>query len=174
MAIVPETKDWTWVLKRPCPECSFDPAATAYDSIPELLRRNAAAWPAVLARPDVRERPNDSTWSPLEYAAHVRDVFRLFPERLALLLAEDDPLFANWDQDATAVAERYDLQDPAVVADELTAAAEAAATAFGGVAPELRDRSARRSDGAHFTAESLARYFAHDPIHHLHDVGESP
>ena len=24
MAIVPDTKDWTWVLERPCDECGFD------------------------------------------------------------------------------------------------------------------------------------------------------
>ncbi len=27
-----------------------------------------------------------------------------------------------------------------------------------------------RSDGSAFTVESLAAYFIHDPIHHLHDV----
>ena len=31
------------------------------------------------------------------------------------MLDHDDPLFANWDQDATAVAERYHEQDPVVV-----------------------------------------------------------
>jgi two-component system chemotaxis response regulator CheB len=39
--------------------------------------------------------------------------------RLQLLLTQDDPEFENWDQDATAVAERYGEQDPAVVAAEL-------------------------------------------------------
>ena len=24
MAITPDTKDWTWVLQRPCPECGFN------------------------------------------------------------------------------------------------------------------------------------------------------
>jgi hypothetical protein len=23
MTIIPDTKDWTWVLHRPCPECGF-------------------------------------------------------------------------------------------------------------------------------------------------------
>ena len=54
----------------------------------------------------------------------MRDVFRLFDARLGLMLDEDDPLFANWDQDETAVAERYGDQDPAVVAAELAAAGE--------------------------------------------------
>ncbi len=41
-----------------------------------------------------------------------RDVFVVFDQRLALMLAEDDPLFASWDQDATALESRYELQDP--------------------------------------------------------------
>ena len=32
-------------------------------------------------------------------------------------------------------------------------------------------RPGRRSDGAEFTIDSLARYLLHDVVHHLHDVG---
>ena len=74
--------------------------------------------------PAVTARPQPAVWSPLEYGAHVRDVFRLFDQRLLLMLTEDDPRFANWDQDETAIRERYAEQDPEVVADELEAAAE--------------------------------------------------
>ena len=31
-------------------------------------------------------------------------------------------------------------------------------------------RTGRRSDGASFTVETFARYFIHDPVHHLYDV----
>jgi hypothetical protein len=170
MPITPDTKDWTWVLERPCAECGFSAADLDYDAIPELVRQNAAAWPAVLARPDVAVRPDEGTWSALEYAAHVRDVFRIFRTRLNLILSEDDPLFANWDQDATAAAERYNDQDPRVVAAELAEAAASVADAFAAVPPAVRDRTGRRSDGARFTVTTLAQYFLHDPIHHLHDV----
>jgi hypothetical protein len=61
-------------------------------------------------------------WSPLEYGAHVRDVYRLFDARLVQMLTEDTPSFANWDQDETAIKERYSEQDPELVADELEAA----------------------------------------------------
>jgi hypothetical protein len=30
MTIVPDTKDWTWVLRRPCPECGFDTQFARY------------------------------------------------------------------------------------------------------------------------------------------------
>jgi hypothetical protein len=100
----------------------------------------------------------------------VRDVFRTFRTRIALARAEDDPVFPNWDQDATAVAERYNEQDPAVVASELTDAADALAADFAAVDPAELSRKARRSDGAEFTIETLAQYFIHDPVHHLWDV----
>ena len=170
MTIEPDTKNWTWVLERRCDECGFDSSATPYDDVPGLVRENAQAWPAVLQRADVAERPDDATWSALEYAAHVRDVFRRFDTRLALMLEEDAPEFEDWDQDRTAVEENYAVQDPAVVARELVAAAERAADDFERVPVELRDRTGLRSDGSRFTVETLARYFVHDPVHHLWDV----
>lgn len=170
MAIEPDTKDWTWVLETPCPDCGFAAAEVDFDGIPRLVRRNAARWIPVLRRTDVAVRPNDHTWSALEYAAHVRDVFRIFEARLRLMLTEIDPAFPNWDQDATAVADRYNQQEPADVARELTEAAASVADAFAKVAVGDLGRTGRRSDGAVFTVATLGRYFLHDPVHHLHDV----
>lgn len=170
MAIEPDTKNWTWVLEKRCPECGFDSSTTSEHDVAALLRVNAAEWPAVLERADVRDRPDECTWSPLEYAAHVRDVFRIFAYRLDLMLTQDDPLYPNWDQDETAVAERYNEQDPRVVATELVAAGTALAEAFDAVPDEAWSRPGRRSDGAGFTIATFARYLIHDPVHHLWDV----
>jgi len=169
MTIEPDTKDWTWVITQPCADCGLDASTVAYDDIPGRLTANAAAWVEVLQRPDVRERPKPDVWSPLEYACHVRDVFVLFDQRLVRMLTEDDPLFANWDQDETALKDRYAEQDPAAVAAAIPPAAEQLATRFAQVTD--RARTGRRSDGAVFTIESFARYLLHDPVHHLHDVG---
>ena len=169
--IEPDTKDWTWVLTQPCPECGFDAARLDVTRVPELVVANAARWQEVLARLDVDRRPQQGVWSPLEYAGHVRDVFRLFDQRLALMLTEDDPQFTNWDQDETAVAERYGEADATTVAGELSTAAEHIAASFAAVEGEQWSRTGRRSDGAVFTVDTFARYFLHDPVHHLHDVG---
>lgn len=171
VAITPDTKDWTWVLDRPCPECGFAAGEVAAPDVATMLRENATGWRRVLARPDVAERPASDRWSPLEYGCHVRDVHRLYLERLELMLTEDDPLFPDWDQDATAVEDRYDRQDPVVVADELADAADRLAHAFDGVSGEQWSRPGRRSDGASFTIDSFSRYLLHDPVHHLWDVG---
>lgn len=169
--IVPDDKNWTWVLERRCDECGFDASTTPATAVVALLRENVAAWPAVLARADVRRRPRRGVWSPLEYACHVRDVFRLFGERLAAMLADDGARFANWDQDETADAERYGEQDPAQVAIDLVAAGERLAEQFAAVEGDEWQRTGFRSDGSRFTVDTFSRYFLHDPVHHLWDVG---
>jgi hypothetical protein len=136
-----------------------------------MVRANAAAWQDVLARPGgLTTRPSDDRWSALEYACHVRDVFRLYDQRLEMMLTEDDPDFTNWDQDVTAVEDRYNAQDPVTVAGEITAAAARLADRFDSVAGDTWLRTGNRSDGARFTVESFARYMVHDPVHHLDDV----
>ncbi|TNC18657.1 DinB family protein [Amycolatopsis alkalitolerans] len=165
-----DTKDWTWVLRRPCPECGLDTSSFERHEVPALLRDNAASWQRVLKRADVRVRPDDETWSPLEYACHVRDACRIFRDRLALMLTAPAPEFPNWDQDKTAVEDRYSEQDPERVAAALADAAAALADDFAAVSGPAWERTGSRSDGSHFTVETFARYFIHDPVHHLHDV----
>jgi hypothetical protein len=171
MPIVPDTKDWTWVLERPCPECGFDARAFPRGQVGRMVRENAAAWQDVLARPaGLTTRPSDDRWSAVEYACHVRDVFRLYDERLEMMLTDDDPNFPNWDQDVAAVEGRYNEQDPVAVAGDIATAAAQLADRFDGVSGDTWQRTGNRSDGARFTVESFARYMVHDPVHHLDDV----
>ena len=75
--------------------------------------------------------------------------------------------------DETAVAERYDLQDPAIVAGELAAAAESIAQRYDalvGAPEETWARPGLRDNGTEFTVDSLSRYHLHDVLHHSHDV----
>lgn len=169
--IEPDLKDWTWVLHRRCPECGFDSQSFPREEIPALLRANSVEWRAVLTAPDdLSRRPRPDKWSPLEYACHVRDVCRIYTERLRLMLTTDDPHYPNWDQDQTAVADRYAEQDPRRVADELGEAADVLAARFEEVSGTDWERTGNRGDGARFTVESFARYLIHDPVHHLYDV----
>jgi hypothetical protein len=171
MPIVPDSKDWTWVLERRCPECEFDASTARSAEVARMIRSNAAKWYEVLSRPDVRQRPSADRWSPLEYACHVRDVFRLYDERLRLMLEEDDPQYPNWDQDVTAIEDRYSEQDPVTVGEELQVAAVRLARRFDGVKGQAWYRTGTRSDGASFTVDTFSRYLMHDPVHHLWDVG---
>ncbi|SEC07965.1 methyltransferase type 12 [Arthrobacter woluwensis] len=170
MAIEPDVKDWTWVIEKVCPECGFDPADITPADVAREIRTHPARWEAVLARPDVTVRPDESTWSPLEYAAHVRDVLELFRERLHLMLGRDGVEFANWDQDATAVAKEYRQESPRRVAHQVAEETELTARAFDEVPGELLGHRGLRSNGSEFTVASLSSYFLHDVVHHLHDV----
>lgn len=166
----PDTKDWTWTLQRPCPECGYDAATVQPAAVPALVRDAMSRFPDALRREGATTRPEPRVWSPLEYGCHVRDVCRLFTRRLHLMLDRDDPLFDNWDQDATALEQRYAEQDPLLVAAECEDAAHEAADAFAAVADGQWRRTGRRSDGASFTVDSFARYFLHDLYHHVHDL----
>ena len=158
------------MLERPCGECGYDARAVRPADVNDRINANAGAWRAVLAGPRVTVRPEQEVWSPLEYACHVRDVHRVFADRVRRMQAEDDPLFANWDQDEAAERGGYGEQDPSTVAGELVEAAAVATDLYGSVTGVQWDRPGRRSNGSAFTTLSLARYHLHDVEHHLHDV----
>jgi hypothetical protein len=170
MTIIPDHKDWTWVLSRPCPECGFDASAATPATVPASIAGMLPRWRAALRRPGAAQRPDDATWSVLEYACHVRDLFTLFDYRLGLMLSEDDARFQDWDQDRSAVEKDYAHADPAEVGAALTAAGEQIAASFAGVPEEQWGRKGTRSNGSVFTVLTFAQYFLHDAVHHLHDV----
>jgi hypothetical protein len=169
-AIEPDTKDWTWVLDRPCQECGYEAQAVRRTEVADRLRSNADAWRPVLAADGAPARPAPEVWSPLEYACHVRDVHRVFAGRVRAMLAEDDPLFDNWDQDEAAVRAGYAEQDPAVVVSDLGDAADEVAALYASVPDDAWNRRGRRSNGSAFTVDTIARYHLHDVEHHLCDV----
>jgi hypothetical protein len=169
----PDDKDWTWVLERPCPECGYDASAVSGRDVPGRLRSAIATLRTAVLAPGSDRRPQPDTWSALEYGCHVRDVCIVFGTRLARMRYSDDPQFPDWNQDQTALAERYWEQVPARVGDELAVEGERIATDFAGVEDGEWERRGRRSNGSVFTIETLARYFLHDVVHHIHDVARS-
>jgi hypothetical protein len=171
---MPDTKDWTWVLARPCSECGFVAADVAPADVPASVREAGERFAAAMSRPDVRERPAPDVWSPLEYTCHVRDVCRVMRSRIELILSGDGSTpvtFADWDQDATAVTGKYWRSDPSVVARQVDEAADAAAGAFERPQDDQWSWPALRSNGSVFTAATLGQYFVHDLHHHLWDIG---
>ena len=167
----PDDKDWTWVLERRCDECGFDASATACTDVAAMLRAAIEDWFHLLTtRHDAGVRSVADKWSLLEYGCHVRDVFRIYDERVRRMLAEDGPHYLNWDQDQTAVDDDYASQDPAEVAHELVGEGAPLVALFESVHGEQWQRTGYRSDGAAFTVDTISRYFIHDIVHHLWDV----
>ncbi len=167
----PDAKDWTWTLQQTCPECHFTAAEVSVYDVAGIVDDTAARFAVRLRQPDATTRPEPATWSPVEYACHVRDVCTVFEGRFRQMLTEDDPLFGNWDQDQTAVEERYWEQPPAQVAAELAQSAGSLAATLRVITADQLPRPGRRDNGSVFTVRTLAQYLAHDFVHHLHDVG---
>ena len=168
--IEPDTKDWTWVLDRPCPECGFDPAAVHHTDVADRIRRDATDWVRRLGQPGAERRRQPTVWSTLEYGCHIRDVHRIFNHRVQLMLTADEPQFPNWDQDETARADDYTSQDPAAVATELFDAASIVADTYANVPADAWMRRGLRSNGSEFTIATISIYHLHDIVHHAYDV----
>jgi hypothetical protein len=168
-----DTKDWTWVLEQDCPECGFAAGRLPREAIGSSSRAVADSFAGFLADADVRVRPADGSWSTLEYACHIRDVYRVMDGRLRLMLDHDGAEFENWDQDETAIVERYEEQDPWVVAEEIAAACEAVASGFDAVDDDQWANRGLRSNGSTFTVETLGQYMVHDLVHHVWDIEQN-
>ncbi len=167
----PEVKDWSWTLRRRCPECGLAASGVPVQEIADRLTNAAAEWVQVLtSNPAVTSRPSPRVWSTLEYGAHVRDVVDLFDARLAMMLVQDNPVFASWDGDEVAIADDYAAQDPGRVALELDSVIRALVARIRSLADSQLDRRGLRSDGTEFTVTSFLQYLLHDVIHHLWDV----
>ncbi len=167
----PDIKDWTWTLDRRCPDCGLAAGEVEPADVAERAFIAAEEWVQILrSSPAAAHRPEPDVWSPLEYGAHVRDVIRVFDERVRQMLETDDPQFANWDQDRAAIDGDYAELDPDDVAEELETAAQTFVARLQALTAADFARPGRRSNGSVFTVGSLLQYFLHDVVHHLWDV----
>lgn len=168
MPVPPETRDWLHVLDAGCDECGWRPLEAT--DVADALASAVPRWRRVLDRPDATERPAPTTWSPVEYACHVRDMVRLLGERTSAMLAADDPQFENWDGDVKAVELDYFSVPPGRIALDLERRVGKTAAVLRTVTGAQWQRRGHRSDGVGFTVASLAQFMAHEVAHHLKDV----
>jgi hypothetical protein len=158
-----------------CEECAFDYESVTADTLAERLAVFGPRYQAALgAVADLRRRPAEHVWSPLEYTCHVRDLFRVQRERLALGLRQDGPAFAPMDRELSVRA-AYNSQDPAVVVRDLAAAADELAVAFGLLGPQDLARTGvfPWPEPAERTLLWLGRHSVHEGEHHLMDIGRT-
>lgn len=161
-----------------CEECGFDYEALDPTDIPASLRSFAKRYRAPLSRflPGedgdglVRRRPAEGTWSALEYAAHVRDVFAAYDRWIGRCLAEERPVLDGPAPDDLAAERRYNDDDPASVADSLAANAERLAATVEALTDQEWDRVGMRRDEER-SVRFTARRAVHEGSHHLLDIG---
>jgi hypothetical protein len=159
---------------RHCDECGFDAmpsggpdVAAAVGSLGERYRG-----PLTNGDPSVGRRPDEKTWSPLEYGAHVRDVIAIWNLMLKQALTHDRPQFPTPDPDVAdraAADGRYDEQDPTAVAGDLAANAERMATKLSSVDSQGWSRVVVLGD-EEVSALDIANKVLHEGHHHLNDI----
>ena len=164
-----------------CEECGFDGDSLSPADTTTALRAFARRYRAPLTRflpgedgdAIVRQRPDAATWSALEYACHVRDVFDVYAVRVQRTLMEDTPTFESMGRDERARNDRYNEQDPGAVADQLAGNAERLAGLLDDVDANGWERSAVNPypEPAPRTLLWMARHVVHEGSHHLLDIG---
>jgi hypothetical protein len=158
-----------------CDECGFVYDELPVADVPRALRSFGERYGALLRSADeaeLRTRPQPETWSPLEYACHVRDVFEVQRQRLARALEEDCPTFVPMGREERVTALAYNEQPPTEVADALAGRAEELADAVAAL-----DEAQLARTGvygwpveAERTMAWVGRHTVHEGEHHLDDI----
>lgn len=161
-----------------CPVCGLDSdtisprdAVVAVRSFPRRYRALLAPGPAQDDGPGavIRRRPDPSTWSALEYTAHVADVLDHLGPAIRRIVVEDIPTVTLFDNVARAAQQAYNDQARAEVLGWLDLACADLASVLEGVRPDDW-RRVGRIEGADRDALAVAREAVHEGAHHLRDV----
>ena len=161
-----------------CDDCGFTydeaEAAGAAAAIRRLARTAADQLTGVAAA-TAGTRPDDTTWSALEYSCHVRDVLLVVRERLLLARREVDPTPAMMGRDERVEHDGYAEQDPTAVARQLVDAADLFANDLDRLDADAWDRTLvfALPTPAPRSLRWLAVHTVHEVSHHLEDLRRS-
>lgn len=160
-----------------CPECGLDydtvsplDAGVAVRSFPRRYRGLL-----VTSRADdgpdavIRRRAHPSTWSALEYTAHVADRLDHLGPAIRRVVRENTPTIAGFDNEERAASKAYNDIDRIEVLGWLDLACDELASVIADVRPDDWARTALVA-GAPRDALTLARDGVHEGAHHLRDV----
>ena len=155
-----------------CAECGFDATLLTTADAEAALRSMGRRWRRAFKDvPDdrLRRRPDPEVWSPLEYAAHTRDVLALVGWGMNQVLEGTRPTWEPIEPDPPGTDHGYNELDPQTVLRELEGNAERIARRADRALPEHWKRTAA-SGGEEIDAGRLLRHAVHDASHHLRDV----
>jgi hypothetical protein len=117
----------------------------------------------------LRTQPTPTVWSPLEYAAHVRDAIRYHGSMINRALNEDRPELPVPDPDRAAHDAHYAAEDPIDVLDAIDAQARRLADRARGLDEAQLACVAIQGD-RQTTVLMMVRNVAHEGAHHLDDI----
>jgi hypothetical protein len=117
----------------------------------------------------IRRRPHPSTWSALEYTAHVADVLDHLGPAIRRIVREDQPTITFFDNDERAVQQGYNGMPRTEVLGWLDLACADLASILEGVNAEDWTRIGHFEWGDR-SALAMARNAVHEGSHHLRDA----
>lgn len=164
--------EWARIQREPCPQCHQHPAALPPGTLGVLAVASAHAWRSFLSRADdtyLRCSRAPGIWSPIQYGAHVRDMLRVFGDRILTAVAEDDPSVPWFDPGPDGWAGYNRLGRRELVDDLEREALRFQRTVIERDAWEW-SRVALRDGVDRFTVQGLACFGAHEAHHHLLDA----
>jgi hypothetical protein len=157
-----------------CQECGFTYDLTQAGTASKDIRGQVAEVAAILRDNalDLRSRRQPDTWSPLEYACHLRDVLLVQRERVLAARRADGHECPPMGRDERVEHDGYAEQEPEDVARQLADAAQL----LGNVLDRLAVDDWERTVVYHFpeTHQRSLRWVAvhtlHEARHHLLDI----
>jgi hypothetical protein len=149
-----------------CADCGFTYVTTAESTGIAIVEGATTIGRLVTDRGSkVTLRPQAATWSPLEYACHVRDVLLVQRERVLLARRRETPALEPMGRDERVEHDGYAHQDPDDVARQLADAALMFANALSRLDASDWERTVMYNYPA--PAERSLRWLA---VHTLHEV----
>ncbi len=156
-----------------CSECGFvyDPSR-AGDAAREIISAVAGVSSLLVDEPRVRARREPQTWSPIEYACHIRDVLLVQRERVLTARRRDSPSFEPMGRDERVEHDGYADQQVGDVVRQL----EDAALLFGNVLDRLAPQGWERRVVYNYptpqerTLAWVAVHTLHEVVHHASDI----
>jgi hypothetical protein len=158
-----------------CPECGLEYDSISPSDAAQALRSYPRRYRGVIGpflddEEVLRRRPDPSTWSALEYTAHVADVLEAMTPQLTEIANKDNPHITDpISPDSRAAERKYNEMDPAQVLDWLSRAATGAADTIEGLSADDFSRKATYPYGERELID-VVRNMVHEGSHHLRDI----
>jgi hypothetical protein len=169
---------WTRIQQEACPQCGDNPSSRPPGDLGLLAVERAARWREFLTQADdtfLRTNPEAEVFvfSPLQYGAHVRDMLKVYGDRMVLGLEQEQPTSPLF-YPTQEVFESYNGLGADELATDIERWADRLATLVAGMEPSSWSRPVINDRGVYgvytFTIAGLAGNAVHEAHHHLLDA----